>query len=128
MEYLDEIIKAILIPALPLITVMITLYFRKVINKLQEDINNEKIDKYFVMLDKLVFDTVNAVNQTFVNALKSEGVFTKEKQKEAFKRAKDKVLRKISKQGEDILREISGDFETMIEDMIESYVIELKEN
>ncbi len=128
MEYLDEIIKAILIPVLPLVSVMIALYFRKVINKLQEDINNEKIDKYLDILDNLVFDTVNAINQTFVNALKQEGLFTKEKQKLAFLTAKERIMKKLSKEGKNILREITDDFETMIEDMIESYVIELKEN
>ncbi len=128
MEYLDEVIKAILIPVLPLITIMITLYVRKNIDKLQEDIQNEKMNNYLNMLDKLVFEAVNAVNQTFVNSLKSEGQFTKEKQREAFRIAKERILRKISKQGEEILREISGDFETMVEDMIDSYIIELKEN
>ncbi len=126
MDYLDEIIKAILIPVLPLIAAMITLYVRKNIDKLQEDMQNEKINKYLDMLDKLVFDTVNAVNQTFVNSLKDDGLFTKDKQILAFQIAKNKVMAKITQQGKDILQEISDDFETMVEDMIESYVLNAK--
>lgn len=57
--------------------------------------------------------------QTFVDSLKAEGKFTKEKQLEAFQKAKDKALEILGDTVVKALNEVYGDFDAWIETKIE---------
>ncbi len=127
-EYIDQAIKVILIPLLPLVSGYLILYFRQLKDRIREQSDNELIEKYLDLIDNMVYKKVWAVNQIFVDALKKEGIFTKEKQNEAFQIAKNKVLSNIDAYGRDILREVVDDWEEYIDDLIEAYVIQIKES
>ena len=60
--------------------------------KLQKEIDNETANKYMDMAVDAVEQAVASTAQTFVDALKSSGGFTKEKQLEAFQKSRDKAL------------------------------------
>lgn len=64
--------------------------------------------------------------QIFVDALKSSGGFTKEKQREAFQKSKDKALEILGDTTVAALGEIYGDFDAWIETKIEQVCRDLK--
>lgn len=64
--------------------------------------------------------------QTFTDALKAEGKFTKEKQLEAFNKAKEKTLEILGDTAVKALGEIYGDFDTWVDTKIEQVCREIK--
>lgn len=64
--------------------------------------------------------------QTFVDTLKAEGGFTKEKQLEAFQKARDKVLEILGDTTVKALGEIYGDFDAWLDTKIEQVCRDIK--
>ena len=79
--------------------------------KIQQQIDNETASKYMDMAADAVAQAVTYTAQTFTDALKAEGKFTKEKQIEAFNKAKDKTLEILGDAAVNALGEIYGDFD-----------------
>ena len=78
------------------------------------------------MLNETVADCVNATTQTYVEALKKDGAFTKENQKEALQKTYDEVLNILSDDAKEYLKEACGDLESQIKTKIEAKVKETK--
>lgn len=74
----------------------------------------------------MVYDTVVkcviATNQTYVEALKKNGAFTKEAQEEAFNRTMDAVLAVLSDEAKDYIIAATGDLNTYLTQLIEAEV------
>ena len=94
--------------------------------KLQKEIDNETANKYMDMAVDAVEQAVASTAQTFVDALKSSGGFTKEKQLEAFQKSKDKALAILGDTAVAALNEIYGDFDAWIDTKIEQVCRDLK--
>ena len=73
--------------------------------------------------EQLVDDCVNYTSQTFVNALKKEGKFTKEEWKIAFDMSKDRVLALMTEEMAKALEDCFGDLNIWIETQIETDVL-----
>lgn len=73
--------------------------------------------------EQLVDDCVNYTSQTFVNALKKEGKFTKEEWKIAFDMSKDRVLALMTEEMAEALEDCFGDLNIWIETQIETDVL-----
>ena len=71
--------------------------------------NVEEINKYIKMLAETITDCVIATNQTYVEVLKKQEAFTKEAQKEAFKKTYDAVMLVLSDDAKEYLTEAYGD-------------------
>ena len=95
-------------------------------NQLQEKLNNEQLNKYMDMAADAVAQSVTYVAQTFVDTLKEQGAFTKEKQIEAFNLAKEKILEILGETVVNALNEAYGDFDTWITTKIEQTCREIK--
>lgn len=65
---------------------------RRQTQQIEKDLNSETASKYIELATAAVEQAVTYTAQTFVDALKADGAFTKEKQLEAFQKARDKVL------------------------------------
>jgi hypothetical protein len=78
------------------------------------------------MACEAVVQAVTCTAQTFVDTLKAEGAFTKEKQLEAFNIAKNKVLEILGDTAVEALGEIYGDFDVWIYTKIEQVCREIK--
>ena len=94
--------------------------------RVQKELDNETANKYMDMAVEAVEQAVTSTAQTFVDALKSSGGFTKEKQLEAFQKSKDKALAILGDTAVAALNEIYGDFDAWIDTKIEQVCRDLK--
>lgn len=99
---------------------------RKKTAQLQQGLDNDTASKYIDMACEAVAQAVTYTAQTFVDALKSEGAFTKDKQLEAFNKAKDKTLKILGDTAVEALNEIYGDFDAWLNTRIEQVCREIK--
>ncbi len=95
--------------------------------RIEKEVDNETASKYMNMACDAVAQAVAYTAQTFVDNLKSTGGFTKEKQLEAFNKAKDKTLEILGETTVKALNEIYGDFDVWIETKIEQTCRQIKE-
>lgn len=89
---------------------------------LKEKYTSEKVNRYIQTASDAISSAVLAVNQTFVDGLKAEGKFTKEKQQEAFEMAKGIVIDTLSDTVLDNLSTVLDDVEQWIAAKIEAAV------
>ncbi len=97
-------------------------------DELKAKINNNVIAKYTTLGEQIIETAVVAVNQTFVEELKKNEKFTKEKQKEAFEKCKSIVLSLLTDHVRTMLEYIYGDLDSWLETKIELYVNNQKNN
>lgn len=126
MEFLEKLLPLIfmmvVIPALGLLTVFIVQFIDKKKEQLKDKIKDEQLSRYVSMLLETVRVCVVATNQTYVNALKEQGRFDLEAQKEAFRRTYDAVMSILSEEAVKYLTEYYGDLTSELTELIESEV------
>lgn len=129
MDFSQKILAALV----PIICLLITAaggylvaLIRKATTKLQQDVDNDTATKYMEMAYEAVVQAVTYTAQTFVDALKAEDAFTKDKQIEAFNTAKNKVFEILGDTAVLALREIYGDFDAWLDTKIEQVCREIK--
>lgn len=93
---------------------------------LRKKIKDEKLARLLTRVENIVKQTVILINQTYVDALKEEGLFDKEAQKAAFEMCKEKVLAMLNDETIVAIAETFGDYEEWIRTLIEAYVRENK--
>ncbi len=123
---MNETIQQILTACVPVLCLLITAggayavaLLRRETSRIEKELGNETLSKYMDMAVDAVAQAVAYTAQTFVDALKAEGKFTKEKQIEAFNRAKEKALDILGDTVVQALNEVYGDFDAWIETKIE---------
>lgn len=99
---------------------------RRQTQQIEKDLNSEMASKYIELATDAVEQAVTYTAQTFVDALKVEGAFTKEKQLEAFQKARDKVLEILGDTTVAALGEIYGDFDVWLDTKIEQVCWDIK--
>ena len=99
---------------------------RRQTQQIEKDLNSETASKYIELATDAVEQAVTYTAQTFVDALKAEGAFTKEKQLEAFQKARDKVLEILGDTTVAALGEIYGDFDVWLDTKIEQVCRDIK--
>ena len=130
---MNETMQQIVSACVPVLCLLITAggayavaLLRKETARLQKEIDNETANKYMDMAVDAVEQAVAFTAQTFVDTLKGSGGFTKEKQREAFQKSKDKALEILGDTTVAALGEIYGDFDAWIETKIEQVCRDLK--
>lgn len=123
---MNEILQQIATACVPVLCLLLTAggaylvaLLRKKTAQLQQQVDNDTADKYIGMACEAVTQVVAYTAQTFVDALKAEGAFTKEKQLEAFNDSKDKVLEILGDTAVEALNEIYNDFDLWLDTKIE---------
>lgn len=119
---LYEILEVCIIPLLGVLTAYIVKYINTKSAEIQTNVDNELANKYITMLTQTITDCVLATNQTYVDALKKNDVFTKEAQEEAFKKTYEAVLSTLTQDATEYLTEIYGDLNVYIKNKIEAEV------
>ena len=97
-------------------------YINKKKDALIEQVDSDIADKYIQKISETITDCVIATNQTYVEALKKEGAFTKEAQEEAFNRTLNNVLAILGEDCIDYLKTITSDVEAYLKNKIEAEV------
>lgn len=130
---MSETLQQILTACVPVFCLLITAggayavaLLRRETAKIEQEIDNDTATKYMNMACEAVTQAVTYTAQTFVDTLKSSGGFTKEKQLEAFEKAKSKTLEILGDTTVAALGEIYGDFDTWLETKIEQVCREIK--
>lgn len=130
---MSETMQQIMSACLPVLCLLITAggayavaLLRRETARIEKELDNETATKYMNMAADAVAQAVTYTAQTFTDALKAEGKFTKEKQLEAFNKAKEKTLEILGDAAVNALGEIYGDFDTWVETKIEQVCREIK--
>lgn len=130
---MNETLQQIANACMPILCLLITAggsylvaLLRKQTAQIQQDLENDAADKYMDMAYDAVAQAVTYTAQTFVDTLKAEGAFTKEKQIEAFNKAKDKTLEILGDTAVEALGEIYGDLDAWLDTRIEQVCREIK--
>ena len=122
MEMLQKIFEVCIIPLLGILTSYLIVFIRKKSKELEETTDNELYKKYIEMLQDTVVRCVIATNQTYVEALKNQNVFTKEAQEQAFRMTYESVMAILTDDAKDYLASVVGDLQTYIVKLIEAEV------
>lgn len=122
MDWKDLLIYVIQTVCGLVITAGIPLLFTLIRNKVKD----EKLNRIISRVENLVSKTVTLINQTYVDALKEEGLFDKEAQKAAFEMCKERILSMLNEESINAIKETFGDYEEWIRTLIEAYVREDK--
>ena len=109
-----------------LVRVVVTVGVPFLFSLLRNRFQSEKINKYIDRAEKLVVDSVNMVNQTFVDSLKAEGKFDTEAQKKAFEMCKEAWLQMAGDNLKQAIIDEMNDIDMWLDTKIESTVLELK--
>jgi len=130
---MNETLQQIANACVPVLCLLITAggaylvaLLRKKTAQVQQELDSDTAAKYMDMACDAVAQAVTHTAQTFVDALKSDGAFTKEKQEEAFEKAKSKALKILGDTVVAALNEIYGDFDLWLDTKIEQVCREIK--
>lgn len=121
-QALQNILIAILLAAIPVITKELSDFLKTKSEEAKNQGKLQELNKYIDYAAAIVIDVVNSVSQTMVDSLKKEGAFTKEKQKEAFEKAKQEILSILTEESKAILSAAYGDLDKWLDNKIEATV------
>ena len=122
MQMLQQIFEVCIIPLLGILTTFLIVFISKKAQELKAQTDNELYHKYIDMLEETVINCVIATNQTYVDALKKQGKFDLEAQKEAFNRTYNQVMLILADDAKEYLSSAVGDLNAYITNMIEAQV------
>lgn len=122
LNMLEEIFQVCIVPLLGVLTVYAVNYIKAKSNQIIADSENEMVDKYTAMLAQTITDCVIATKQTYVDALKKDGAFTKEAQAEAFKLTYNAVIEILTDDAKEYLVNAYGDLTVYLTNKIEAEV------
>lgn len=121
-QLLDMAVKFILLPIIPLVGAYLTFFLQKQIAKLKQQTENERVNYYIDKAEEVIYTSVAVIKQTMVDNLKENNVFDEVAQKEAFERAKSRVLVLLHEESINILNDVYGDYLFWIESKIDEAV------
>lgn len=123
---IKEVLGLALTIAVPVIIAFLGFLVYYVCKKISNSTDNEFVKGLMEEIKNRVNDAVVFVNQTYVNALKEEGKFDLEAQKNAFNTAYQTIIETLSADALDYIETISGDSNKFLEVLIEKNVAEEK--
>lgn len=124
-EVLNYILYIVLTATLPVVvTYTVNLIKTKIkeSNVIANVTQNENISKIIENAFSDVMDAVLYINQIYVDALKSNGKFDKDAQKNAFNRAYTEALNMISDESKKVIEQTYGSFDKWLKLKIETSV------
>ena len=122
MEFLMELLKIVIMIVVPVATSILTYYAQKYFNQLIDENVSDEMEATLTKGFQILMDSVNYVQQTYVDSLKSQDKFTAEAQKEAFELAKKRAIELMNQYTQDVITHIYGNLDTYIDTMIESII------
>ena len=89
-------------------------------------LKSKKLDGYGVILYEEVVKAVKAINQSVVDDIKGTDVWSDEKKTEVKELCKTKAVQALSSIAYRTLKEANDDFDTYLDDLIESAIFDVK--
>ena len=121
-EMLMKIFELCVIPLLGILVSYLVQWVRAQSQHLKEQTDSELEKKYIDMLENTISNCVIATNQTYVEALKKQGSFGIEEQKQAFEMTYNAVVAMLTGEAKMYLLEAIGDLQAYIISHIEAQV------
>ena len=119
---LPIIFEVVIIPLLAALTGVAVKWINAKANEIKSKTENTTLKKYIDMLNETITTTVIAVNQTYVDALKDQDIFTQEAQEKALNQVIETVKKSLTEDAVVCLNEAIGDLDTYIVNKIEEQV------
>lgn len=117
-----ELLKIVIMIVVPVATSVLTYYAQKYFNQLIDENVSDEMEATLTKGFQILMDSVNYVQQTYVDSLKKQDKFTAEAQKEAFELAKKRAIELMNQHTQDAIIHIYGNLDTYIDTMIESII------
>ncbi len=128
MEIIALILKAIITIAVPVLTTIGTTIAGRYVELKTEEIKDARIREALRQVAEIIFDSVNCVNQTYVDELKAQDKFDKEAQAIALTKAKNMAMDLMNAEIKKVLAIQYDDVDKYITTLIESYIAQQKVN
>jgi hypothetical protein len=122
MEILMLILKTVIMIVVPVATSLLTYYAKKYITKIATGKSADALKKGA----DLILDSVNYVQQTYVDTLKEQDNFDSTAQKEALNKAKERAIELMNTDVKSAIEENYGNVDTYITTVIESLIYKNK--
>lgn len=121
-EIVNLIETLVLAPLIIAISSFLIAFLKQQTAKLQEKIQDEKIKRLLGIAESVVSQSVLTVSQTYVDALKEDGLFGKDEQEKAFEMSRDKIYKLLTADTIQAVQENYGDVEEWIKTKIEETI------
>lgn len=125
-EILLQILQAVLIIGLPLVSTYIIKYIKNIKAAIEDKVDNNITKDLLEQALDAVAKAVAFVMQTYVDELKKSGSFNLANKQEALRMAKEAAMSIMSQDSIDLITSMYGNFESWLTIQIESQVIEQK--
>ena len=125
-EFALLLLEYVLALAIPVVSGFVVKWIKEKAQREKTNSDKDTLYECIEIVEQIVVQAVTHTSQVFVDSLKSKGVFTKDKQIEAFNKAKDEVLTLVPVSALKILNEYFGDFDSWLDSKIEQAVYTLK--
>ena len=120
--FIIELLQAIATAAIPVCAAYLVQYLHRKSEHIIAQTDNMTIKAFLAEATDAVSTAVTYTSQTFVDALKKEGNFNKDKQQEALKKSLDKAISLLSESAKNALTDIYGNLEAYLTSKIEAEV------
>ena len=120
--FIIELLHTIATAAIPVCAAYLVQYLHRKSEQIIAQTDNMTIKAFLAEATDAVSTAVTYTSQTFVDALKKEGIFNKEKQQEALEKSLDKAMSLLSEQAKKALEDIYGDLAAYLTSKIEAEV------
>lgn len=121
------IITTILSIFIPVITSVLTVLIKRWVDEKIKDMKNKKLKALISEGTNIILDSVNYVQQTYVDALKGQDFFDTQSRQEAFYMARDRALELLPQEIYDTIEKRYGNVDIFVETMIESDIAKNKQ-
>lgn len=121
-EFLSTLLQAVLIAAVPVCAAFAGKCVNLATQYLSSKIENANLKKYLEAAGAAVTTAVTYTSQTYVDALKKSGTFTKENQETALKLSIDKARGLLTAEAVKFLENAYGDLNEYLRSLIEAEV------
>lgn len=119
---MDELMKTVLTACIPTLTVIFGWGLKKAVGIANGYISNKFAQDCLQNAANAVFNAVQYVNQTYVDALKEADKFDASAQRVAYNRALDAAKKALSQETITFIKNTFGDLDSYLKPMIESQV------
>lgn len=126
MEFLQEILYAVIAAAVPVITIYVCKFLQTLYESKRTEVKNDNVRAVLDRVTNMIIAAVGTTTSTYVKQLKAQNLFDLEAQKEAFKKTYDAIQKQLTEESIEIIKTTYGDVEIFITNKIEQYVEELK--
>ncbi len=125
-EVVNNVLMTIITLAVPVITSYLLKIFQVWMQNKFGDMNDKTSQKYLFEITNIIVQAVQCTAQTYVDALKKEGEFSKEAQTIAFEKTKDIVLSLLANDMKEFIERSYGDLDLWLNTKIEQMVRDTK--